>query len=89
MIGHATLLRAEHADGSDHAILHEFGLGYLTTRLILRDIHRYEIPVNLAPHVDKLSFIKNKIHWGTGLRPSLRAIPPRDFDLIEQIACGE
>ncbi len=38
--------------------------------------------VAIQPLVERLSFIKNKTHWGAAFRFGYLKVPPSDFDLI-------
>ena len=50
--------------------------------LRLTDITLFDNPVDIRQYVDRLSFIKNKTHWGHALRFSPRLINRADFDII-------
>ncbi len=41
--------------------------------------------ISILPLIDKLSFIKDKKHWGYGFRFGIIEIPEQDFNLISKL----
>lgn len=58
-------------------------------RLMLTDIEMFERPIALGALVNELTFISNKLYWGTALRSSPRSIPLDDYLTIMKLAHGE
>lgn len=86
--GSAAVVASTPVTDSDVQVLRECSLpNSFKWKLLLQSVVTFEEPVALAPLLAKMSFVRNKVHWGLDLRSSPRQIPVEDFLTVSKVGC--
>ena len=87
--GYALVLDTTDPTDAERDNLHrKYGLSRILVKLRLGNIQIFPQPVAIAPLVQDLHFVTNKLHWGHSVRTSPRTINDADFDLIKRVAAA-